>query len=150
MRWTDSFRTSNQGNSSSLQSKPSMFKLLTMAEAEGSAAAAVDVSKEDEGCQQWVRGRSLWLMLLCTITRWMILHCLNLRCCVMRCVEGIYRKVSKGIRLKPLYKSTVSGTVCCTTLTLVSSSYQKEVSKRVLVQSSFMSRTLDIVTRQWT
>ena len=32
-----------------LQSKPSTFKLLTMAEAEASAVAAVDINKDDEG-----------------------------------------------------------------------------------------------------
>ena len=50
---------------------------------------------------------------------------MQMRYRVTRSVEAIYRKVSKGIRLKPLYKSTVCGTVCCTTSTLVSSSYQK-------------------------
>ena len=44
---------------------------------------------------------------------------------VTRCVEAIYKKVSKGIGLMPLYKSTACGTVCCTMLTLVFSSYQK-------------------------
>ena len=47
---------------------------------------------------------------------------------VTRCVEVIYGTVSKRIRLKPLYKSTAPGTVSCTTLTLVSSSYQKKVN----------------------
>ena len=47
---------------------------------------------------------------------------------VTRCVEAIYGMVSKRIQLKPLYKSTACGTVCCTTSTLVSSSYQKEVN----------------------
>ena len=47
---------------------------------------------------------------------------------VTRCVEVIYETVSKRIRLKPLYKSTVCGTICCTTSTHVSSSYQKKVN----------------------
>ena len=47
---------------------------------------------------------------------------------VTRCVEAIYGMVFKRIRLKPLYESTACGTVCCTTSTLVSSSYQKEVN----------------------
>ena len=44
---------------------------------------------------------------------------------VTRCIEAIYGTISKRIRLKPLYKSTASGTVRCTTSTLVSSSYQQ-------------------------
>ena len=44
---------------------------------------------------------------------------------VTRCIEAIYGIVFKRIRLKPLYKSTVYGTVRCTTSTLVSSSYQE-------------------------
>ena len=55
---------------------------------------------------------------------------MQMRYRVTRCVEAIYRKVSRGIWLKPLYKSTACGTVCCTTSTLVSSSYQKEVNHR--------------------
>ena len=47
---------------------------------------------------------------------------------VTRCIEAIYGTVSKRIRLKPLYKSTACGTVCCTTSTHVSSSYQKKVN----------------------
>ena len=47
---------------------------------------------------------------------------------VTRYVEAIYETVSKRIRLKPLYKSTACGTVCCTTSTHVSSSYQKKVN----------------------
>ena len=48
---------------------------------------------------------------------------MQMRCRVTRTVEAIYGRVSKRIRLKPLYKSTASGTVCCTTSTLASSSY---------------------------
>ena len=43
---------------------------------------------------------------------------------VMRSVEAIYEKVSKRIQIQPQYKSTAYGTVCCTMLTQVSSSYQ--------------------------
>ena len=49
---------------------------------------------------------------------------MQMRYRVTRCVEAIYCRVSKGIRLKSLYNSTACGTVCCTTLTHVSSSYQ--------------------------
>ena len=43
---------------------------------------------------------------------------MQMRYRVTRSVEAIYSKVSKGIRLKPLYNSTARGTVCCTTSTL--------------------------------
>ena len=46
-------------------------------------------------------------------------------------VEAIYRKVSKWIRLQPLYKSIACGTVCCTMSTQASSRYQKEGNHRV-------------------
>ena len=42
---------------------------------------------------------------------------MQMRYRVTRCVEAIYGKVSKRIRLKSLYNSTACGTVCCTTLT---------------------------------
>ena len=45
---------------------------------------------------------------------------------VTRSVEAIYEKVTQGIRLKPLYKTTACGTVLCTTSTEVSSMYQRK------------------------
>ena len=53
---------------------------------------------------------------------------MQMRYRITRCIEAIYRTISKRIRLKPLHKSTASGTVCCTTSALMSSSYQKEVN----------------------
>ena len=45
---------------------------------------------------------------------------MQMRYCATCCVEAIYRRVFKRIRLKPLYKSTACGTVSCTTSTYVS------------------------------
>ena len=58
---------------------------------------------------------------------------------VMHCVEAIYGMVSKGIRLKPLYKSTACGTVCCTTSTQTSSRYHGEQSGGSNTQLLFVS-----------
>ena len=46
-------------------------------------------------------------------------------------VEAIYEKVFKMIRLQPLYKSTVCGTVLCTTSTEVSSMYKRKYNHGV-------------------